>query len=352
MAASTKNKALNVLIALASSIIVIAGLKLGKAVFLPILLAVFIAFLGQTPVLWLKKKGVPAFFASSIVALLTSLGLAGLGLGLVKSVSELKIELPRYLETLNQTHKWIMGLMSQLKIQVPADFSETLSGEQLGQLISQGLSHIFSTGSFILLVTCFVFFVLLEFSNYREKFEFLAREKKSLKHLRKSCDQVRKYIAVKSLMCIITGTSVGLLFYFADIKFALLWAILAFLFNYIPIVGSLLIAIPPLLIALADHGLPTAMLILVIYVMINLSISNILEPIMMGNQLGLSPLAVFSTLVFWGWLWGPVGMLLSVPLTRITKIFLENTHELRWLGVLLGARQKPIVDSDFEPTRA
>ena len=119
--------------------------------------------------------------------------------------------------------------------------------------------------------------------------------------------------------------------------FPLLWGLVAFIFNYIPNLGSILAAIPPVLLALVQFGPARAAVVAVGYLVINIGLANFLEPYLMGRRLGLSTLVVFLSLVFWGWVWGPVGMLLSVPLTVIVKIALENTKDFRWVAIMLGA---------------
>jgi len=120
------------------------------------------------------------------------------------------------------------------------------------------------------------------------------------------------------------------------VDYAILWGLLAFLLNYIPNIGSIIAAVPAVLLGLVQHGIIIALVIAGIYVGVNVVIGNMVEPRFMGNRLGLSPLVVFISLVFWGWILGPVGMLLSVPLTMILKIALETTDEWRWLAVLLS----------------
>ncbi len=124
------------------------------------------------------------------------------------------------------------------------------------------------------------------------------------------------------------------------VDFPLLWGMLAFLLNYIPTFGSILAAIPPVLLAMVQLGPGHAIAALAVFVMLNVLLGNFVEPYFMGRRLGLSTLVVFLSLVFWGWVWGPVGMLLSVPLTMIVKIMLENTEDLSWIAVLLGAGPK------------
>ncbi len=124
------------------------------------------------------------------------------------------------------------------------------------------------------------------------------------------------------------------------VDFPLLWGMLAFLLNYVPTLGSIIAAVPPVLLAIVQLGPGHALATALVFVGVNVVLGNFVEPHFMGRRLGLSTLVVFLSLVFWGWVWGPVGMLLSVPLTMIVKIMLENTEDLRWVAVLLGAGAK------------
>jgi predicted PurR-regulated permease PerM len=116
-----------------------------------------------------------------------------------------------------------------------------------------------------------------------------------------------------------------------------LWGLLALLLNYIPNIGSILASVPAILLALIQLGVGKAVIVLVGYLVINIIIGNVLEPKIMGRGLGLSTLVVFLSLVFWGWVFGPVGMLLSVPLTMTVKIALDSNEDTRWISTLLGS---------------
>ncbi len=132
----------------------------------------------------------------------------------------------------------------------------------------------------------------------------------------------------------------GLLVYFflliVGVDYPLLWAVLAFVLNYIPTIGSIIALIPPFLLAMVQLGFIDSIIVLAGYLTINTIMGNILEPKFMGKGLGLSTLVVFLSLVFWGWVLGPIGMLLSVPLTITIKIALDSSEETRWLAVMLG----------------
>ena len=119
------------------------------------------------------------------------------------------------------------------------------------------------------------------------------------------------------------------------VDFAILWGLVAFLLNYVPIIGSIIAAIPAILLALIQLGVAPALLTCLGYVVVNVIFGSILEPRFMGRGLGLSTLVVFLSLVFWGWILGPVGMILSVPLTMIVKIALESSDDTHWIAVML-----------------
>jgi predicted PurR-regulated permease PerM len=154
-------------------------------------------------------------------------------------------------------------------------------------------------------------------------------------------------MAIKTLVSLATGVIVAIGLYVIGVDYPLLWGLLAFLLNYIPNIGSIIAAIPPVLLAMIQLGPMQALIVAGGFVVVNIVMGSIVEPRFMGRGLGLSTLVVFLSLLFWGWVLGPVGMLLSVPLTITVKIALDSREESRWLAILLGpdisskqARQK------------
>ena len=154
-------------------------------------------------------------------------------------------------------------------------------------------------------------------------------------------DAILQYMSLKTVVSVLTGTLAGILVWGLGVDYPVLWGLLAFFFNYVPNIGSFIAAIPPVLLALIQRDLNCALLMGIGYAAINGIIGNFVEPRMMGKGLGLSTLVVFLSLVFWGWVLGPVGMLLSVPLTMIVKIGLENFEQTRWLAIMLGSNPEP-----------
>ncbi len=120
------------------------------------------------------------------------------------------------------------------------------------------------------------------------------------------------------------------------IDFPLLWGLVVFLLNFVPNIGSILAAVPVILLALVQFGFVADAEVIILYLLVNNILGNFLEPKLMGRNLGLSTLVVFLSLVFWGWLLGPVGMFLSVPLTMTLKIIMDNNDNTRWIAILLS----------------
>ena len=149
-------------------------------------------------------------------------------------------------------------------------------------------------------------------------------------------DDVNRYLGYKTAISLATGVLLGLWGWILGVDFPVLWGLLAFLLNFIPNIGSVLAAIPPVLLALVQFGLGRAVAVGAGYVAVNMVVGNVIEPMVFGRKLGLSNLVVFLSLISWGWIWGPVGMLLSVPLTMVVKLALEHSEQYHWVSVLLG----------------
>ncbi len=159
----------------------------------------------------------------------------------------------------------------------------------------------------------------------------------------KIAEEIKRYMAIKTVISLLTGVFIGFWLWMLGVDYPLMWGLLAFLLNYVPNIGSFIAAIPAVLLAFVQLGLIKAGLTGLGFVVVNVVFGNVIEPRFMGKGLGLSTLVVFLSLVFWGWVLGPVGMLLSVPITMTIKIALEASEETRWIAILLGS-ETPKVD--------
>lgn len=332
-------KTKDVLIVMASSVIIIAGIKSAESILVPILLSAFIAIISSPLYLWMLQKKVPKLIAIVFIILvfLSFIFLFGLLIG--TSIADFTLKLPQYQAKLeNQTQLVIAWLIEQNILE--SDFRLTTAINPgsilkiIGDTLNQ-LSGLFTTGFLIVFI---VVFMLLEASEIPSKLRKIF--KGSTEKIRRSeivYYNINKYIGIKTVISVITGFLVYIFLLFMGVDYPLLWGVLAFAFNYIPNIGSIIAAIPPILLTIVQFGFLKSLWVLVGYIVINTIMGNILEPKFMGKGLGLSTLVVFLSLIFWGWLLGPIGMLLSVPLTITIKIALESSEETKWLAILLGS---------------
>jgi predicted PurR-regulated permease PerM len=333
-----KMKASQILIITAALVIVIAGMGAARVILVPFLLAAFIAIISASPLFWLQRKGLSKWLALLIVIL----GVLFIGLlvaGLVgSSVKEFSRNLPVYDEKLKQQTTLIMGWLEKYDV----DFSglaltKIFNPGAAMKLVATLLSSLGSvlTNSFLILMT--VIFMLLEASSFPAKLSTaLGSPESSLARFDNFINNVKRYMAIKTLVSLATGILIAIWLTIIGVDYPLLWGLLAFALNYIPNIGSIIAAVPAVLLAIIQLGFIRAGAVAAGYVVVNLLMGNVIEPRFMGRGLGLSTLVVFLSLLFWGWLLGPVGMLLSVPLTITAKIALESKDETRWMAVLLG----------------
>lgn len=327
------------LITAASFVIVIMGMQAASAILVPFLLAAFFAILCSTPLLWLQRKGVPKILALIIVIL----GIVVIGTILVRfigsSLAGLTLALPFYEARLESQEAALFSMVEDIGIDISdMVITDIVSAEMVTQTAGNILSALggLLTNSFIILFT--VIFMLLEASGFPTKLRAaLGVSDVSLAHFNRISRGITSYLIIKTWMSLLTGLGVGVGLTLLNIDFAVLWGLAAFLFNYIPNIGSIIAAIPAVLLGFIQYGIESALYVALLYLIINNIVSYIIEPRFMGRGLDLSTLVVFLSLVFWGWVLGPVGLLLSPLLTVIVRIALESSEDTLWIAVLLGS---------------
>jgi len=181
-----------------------------------------------------------------------------------------------------------------------------------------------------------VFFTLCEFAGLGDKIRNIVRDPEhGLERIDRIVREVQKYLLVKTLASFLLGVLAFALLKILRVDVALLLALLLFILHFVPNVGSVMATVPAVLVALASRGAGTAVAVGVGYFLITMLVGNVLEPRVLGRTLGLSPLVVLLGMLFWGWLWGTPGALLSVPLLMVVKIVLENSKDLAWVARVL-----------------
>lgn len=329
---------LKIVIMLGMLVIILTGIRFAADIIVPFILAIFLAVVLNPLVQRMVKLRVPRVIAISILVLIIVMAMVLLLAYLGTSLNELARTLPQYRSSLvvplKNLEPWLVRLgigvsVDELVKYIDPNAAMTLVTNLLAQL-SNAMSSIF-----LLLLT--VVFMLLEVPQLPTKFQqIMTRPVEGMAAIQRAIDSVSHYLVLKTAISIVTGLVVWAMLAALEVRFAFVWGLLAFALNYIPNIGSVLAAIPPIAQVLVFGGLYDALVVLAGYLMINLVFGNILEPRIMGRGLGLSTLVVFLSLIFWGWLLGPVGMLLSVPLTIIVKIALEQTVAGQSIAILLS----------------
>ena len=324
----------------ASFTIIVSGLKLAASIFVPFLLAIFISILVSPLLKILKSKGLSNGLAIMlIISLIIGFGLI-IGSVVGASVAEFREDLPEYTSKLSIMSSQIQQSLANLGFVINGNqWSDSFNPSIVLSAIGTSLNSFGSvlTNSFLILLT--VVFILTENVGFAEKLRNARGKESDHEWLEKFATSVYGYIAIKGVVSLITGGLVLILLTVVGVEYAVLWGVIAVLLNFIPTVGSIIAAVPAVLLALIQLSFIDSVIVLVGYILINVLIGNVIEPRWMGKGLNLSPFVVFVSLVFWGWVLGPVGMLLSIPLTILVKIALETQEETKWIAVLLGDNQ-------------
>lgn len=341
MSATTGRNTRTVL-TLAAVIIVIYGLQMAKALLVPFLVAVFLALITVRPMLFMQSKRVPAVLAALVVVSFMMLILSLLGTLVGRSIAEFTAAIPSYQERLNLIVADVLNFaVEHLKLD-PAirDLNDIVDPGFAMGLVATLLNGLRSVLTNVFLIFFTMVFILLEASTVKTKFEAsFGASAAAFERPRAFLVNLGRYLGIKTLVSVATGFLAWLLTWAIGLDFPLLWGMLAFLLNYVPTIGSIIAAVPAILLALVQLGPGEALAVLTGFVAINVLFGNLIEPRLMGYGVGISPLVVFVGLIFWGWVFGPVGMLLSVPLTMTLKLALENDEDTRWIAIFLGSER-------------
>ncbi|UYG08624.1 AI-2E family transporter [Halomonas sp. M4R1S46] len=344
---------LNLTLALAALVIIVAGMRAGASLLVPLLLSLFIAVVCTAPVHWLHRLGVGLRLSVWLTLIVIGGLLSLLGLLLVNSFGTFIDALPGIEQKLYEYYLGVLDSLAGLGLAIDTDrLGELLQSEQFGNWIPTLIGQVGNLMMQSVVVALLVMFLLFETLNFREKVSrALANPAPSLRRFSEFSLTLKRYLAVKTLISLATGALIWLSCKLVGVEFPLLWAVLAFALNYIPNIGSAIAAIPPVLLLLVspDGGLFKALVLSGAYLGVNFVLGNLLEPRVMGRALGLSTFVAFLSLVVWGWIFGAVGMLLSVVLTMTLKIALDSHPQTRWIAHLLGPGTAPLEKADRPP---
>ncbi|NCS88273.1 MAG: hypothetical protein AUK34_09170 [Ignavibacteria bacterium CG2_30_36_16] len=331
----------NIIVLVAALVIVIAGINLAQSVVVLFLFSFFIALLGTTPVLWLKRKRIPSAVAVLIVMLGMVILLIIIGAQIGASLRGFSEELPLLQISIREQIVKFSAILTSKGFAVNEKFFlEYVNPEAIMKLTAGLLSGFSSMLSDLLLILLTVAFILLEVSSFPKKLRIILGDpEQAFPKFIKFVVDIKRYMVIKTIINLAAGILIAAWMYILDVQFPILWGFLAFLLHYIPSIGSIIAAVPAALLALVQLGMGSALLVVAGNILVGFIIGNVIEPRLMGRKLGLSTLVVFLSLIFWGSLLGLMGAILCIPLTMALKFASESNESTKWIAVLLGTEK-------------
>lgn len=328
------------LVGIAAVILIIAGLKAASQIVVPFMLSVFIAIICAPLLATLRRYKIPTWIAIILIVLMILVCLFSVGLLVGASLDDFTKQLPSYRERFAAEMAGIFAHLNDLGISISyQQIKGYVDPSSLMTLFTSTLTSLGGvlTNAFLVIMT--VVFILFEAAEIPKKLVYALEDASlSLQRAEHFIETVNRYLMIKTLISIATGLTIGIWVWVLGVDFPVLWGVCAFLLNFVPNIGSIIAAVPAVFLAFVQLGSVYAGLTALGFVAVNLVMGNLIEPRFMGRGVGLSPLVVFLSLILWGWVFGPVGMLLSIPLTIIMKIAFEANPKLRWLAILIDSK--------------
>lgn len=323
-----------------------------RSIILPFALALFISYVLNPVIQFFEDRKVPTFLAILLALVVTFLVLNLFGVLVYSSIKSFAAEFPQYEQRLSHIFYNTLSFFN-----IPRDAFDTQAGGgdkikwldsirslSLQRIVLNTLGSMLNFMSNTLLVLLFLLFIFIGRNqvalkiNIAFEYDTANRIAGILKNINK---QIQKYLIAKGLISLATGLLYFVILLIFDVKFAIIWAILAFLLNFIPNIGSIIATLLPLTIAFIQfESVASVLWLLLLLVGVQFVMGNLIDPKVVGQSLNLSPLVVLFSLMFWGWLWGIIGMFLAVPISVVIKIIFENIDSLRFISVMMSAPQK------------
>ena len=323
---------------IAALMIIFAGAIYAKSIITPILLALFISIICAQPITWLENKRIPRGLAILIVIFGMIILVFGFTFLIGGTLSSFSSNLTNYESTLTSLSNSFIEFLNENGLTIQKDqISNLLQPAKILEFTATALNKLFNMMGNTVLIFLIIIFILAEFGSFSVKAKAIqSKSDESISYYYTIIKNIRQYLGIKTLLSLSLGILIYLALLIIGVDYAILWALIAALMNYIPNIGSVIATIPMFVFAMVQLGFGGAMWTLGSSLVIHNILGNFIEPKIMGKGLGLSTLVVFLSLIFWGFFFGMVGMFLSVPFTMTIKIILEQNEKTRWIAILLG----------------
>lgn len=327
----------------AAACIVIAFMRWAASIVAPILLALFITMIAMPPMLWMRRKGLPKL-AAVLVILLILLDVGSLiALTTTSALEAFKDGLPRYQERVmlltDELGRWLESLGIDKSREALHDLISPASVSRAVYTALTNASGVVVNGLLVLLI---VAFMLAEALSALERLRATLPGSGAVEtEFQKLTKDINRYMLIKVIMSVVTAICIFIWLWIVNLDYAVALAIAAFLLNFIPVVGNILMTVPAVLVALVEGDMALVLTVVLGYAAVNFVLGNIIEPRLTGRELGISSVLVLLSLLFWGWVLGPIGLFLSVPLTMMLKAALEIYRATRSANADPGTFTEP-----------
>lgn len=336
------------LLTAAAAIIVLYGLKEARDLIVPIMMAIFLAIISYSVTDFLRKRLRFPHWLAVCATMLTDCGILYAVIALIRFLAmDMKNTLQgevmekfkdKFNAVMEQMDAWGVGEQARQVANSPEqiiDPQQILSGAQV--VTSQMVSLL----SVVTLVLILMTFLLGEAPLFMRNFRSLPNSIQGKSKVISALKGIQRYLFIKTVASFCTGLLVWGLCAAMDVPFAFLWGVVAYVLNYIPTIGSIVAAIPAIILALLLNDFGNAFIVALGYIIINCTIGNGIEPLFLGKQFGIATSVVLLSVLLWGWVWGPCGMLLAVPITVLLKLALENSRDLYWVAAIIDDNTPP-----------
>ncbi len=348
------NKQNLVALNIAAFIIIIAGVMYAQSMITQLLMAFFVSIICAQPIVWLQKKKVPQGLAIIIVFVGIIVVFLGFGQLIGTSLSSFSEDAPKYEQNLQEMGETVFQFAEDKGVKISADEMKKMFDPSKVMRITAGFLG--QLGGFMgnaFTIFFLVLFLLMELDSFSVKANAIVKGSgTSLEFLNTIGNSIRHYLSIKTMTSLLTGAIIWISLAIIGVDYAIIWALIAFLLNYIPNIGSILAAVPAILFTLVQLGFGGVIWTTGVFLVANVLVGSVIEPKIMGKGLGLSTFVVFLSLIFWGFMLGTIGMFLSVPLTMAIKIMLEQNPRTKWIAIILGTEGEAqiILDEEKEMT--
>ena len=351
--------------ALVAASILLAGLYYGREILIPLAIAFLITFALNPPVTWLARVGLPRLLATSLVMVTVVCALVGLGVILGAQVRSIAVELPAYQSTILtklsdlrqnlQAPGFLDGVLrtvERLQKEVESKDSKPADGpapqrveivptpqtpfEQVFAWVVRSAEPLATAG----IILIFVFLALLDIGDLRDRLLRLlgGNFHRSTDAIQEAGARISRYLLMQLLVNVSYGVPLAAGLWIIGVPGALLWGAIGAVMRFVPYVGPLIAAIFPVALAFAvDSGWSMLLWTVALIVILELISNNIIEPLLYGSSTGLSAISLIASAILWTALWGPVGLILSTPLTVCLLVLGRNLPQLRFLDTMLGS---------------